>query len=219
VHRPGLIHQHPHALDRAFQAAEDRLADQEMPDVQFHHVGNRCYRSDRIETQAVAGMALEAERLGLRRRLDDPLQLQAARLAFGLAIAPTCSSTTGAPSACAAATAPRGLDEQRNPDAGAVQATDQRRQVIMLARRVEAAFGGALLALLRHQAAGMRLVPQSDFEHLRGRRHFQVERQIDLAAEPADILVGDMAAILAQVRGDAVGARLRRQPRGTDRSG
>ncbi len=51
-------------------------------------------------------------------------------------------------------------------------------------------------------------------EHLVGRRHLEVERQGQLVHQPADIGVGDMAAILAKVRGDAVGAGLLRDQRG-----
>jgi hypothetical protein len=85
--------------------------------------------------------------------------------------------------------------------------------VIVPARRVEPALGGELGALLRHDAGGMRLVAERDLQHLVGRRHLQVERQVDLGAEPVDVVVGDVPAILAQMRGDAVRPGLRRELR------
>ena len=81
---------------------------------------------------------------------------------------------------------------------------------IALAGDVEPAFGGALLAPLRHQAGGMRLGPERDREHLVGRRHFEIERLGDLGLQARDIVVADMAAVLPQMGGDAVGAGLDR---------
>ena len=56
-----------------------------------------------------------------------------------------------------------------------------------------------------------------DRQHLLGRRHLEVQRQVDLGHQPVDVAVGDVAAVLAQVRGDAVGAasaaRMRRAHR------
>ena len=46
-----------------------------------------------------------------------------------------------------------------------------------------------------------------DFDHLRGRRHFKIKRPIERLLQPRDVLVADVTAIFAQMRGDAVGAR------------
>ncbi len=70
------------------------------------------------------------------------------------------------------------------------------------------AFGGALLALLRHDAGGMRLGAQRDGQHFVRRRHFQIEGNFYLAAEAGDIVVGNMPPVFPQMGGDAVGARL-----------
>jgi hypothetical protein len=61
-------------------------------------------------------------------------------------------------------------------------------------------------------------VAQRDGEHLVGRRHLEVERDGQLG-QPLDIVVADMAPVLAQMRGDAVGARLGRDQRGAHRIG
>ena len=89
----------------------------------------------------------------------------------------------------------------------------------MLAGGVEAALGGPLLALLGDDAGGVRAVGERDGEHLLGRRHFEVERDFERGHQPVDILVGDVAPVLAQMRGDAVGAGLRGGEGGADRIG
>ena len=89
----------------------------------------------------------------------------------------------------------------------------------VLARGVEPALGRALLALLGDDAGGVGLVGERDGEHFLGRGHLEVQRQVDLGHQPVDVAVGDMAAVLAEVRGDAVGAGLGGEDRGADRIG
>ena len=84
---------------------------------------------------------------------------------------------------------------------------------LVLPGDVETAFGGALLAPLRHQAGGVRPGLDRDRDHLLGRRHLEIERLGDLRLEPRHVLVADVPAILAQMRGDAVGARFDRDLR------
>ena len=76
----------------------------------------------------------------------------------------------------------------------------------MLSRGVETAFGRALLAPLRDDAGGVRLMREGDRKHLLGRGHFKVQRQIDLGHQAVDVAVGDVATVLAQMRGDPVRA-------------
>ena len=80
--------------------------------------------------------------------------------------------------------------------------------MLLLAGDIEPAFGGAFGAPLRHEAGGMRLGLQRDRDHVVGRRHFEIERLGNLGLQPRDVVVADVAAILAQMRGDAVGAGL-----------
>ena len=55
---------------------------------------------------------------------------------------------------------------------------------------------------------------QRDGQHLVGGGHFQIERNVQLARQARDIVVADMAAVFAQMGGDAVGAgRLRQHAR------
>ena len=164
-----------------------------------------------LEVETVAGMDLEAERFGARRALPIRSNSIAAIVAWPSTTAshhaPVWISITGAP------TSRRGLDlpcvrrdEQRHADAGRLQLGDDRHEMIVLARHVEPAFGGRFLAPLRHDAGGMRARLQRDVDHLARRRHLEIQRLGDLRLQPRDVVVADVAAILAQMRRDAVGA-------------
>src|SRR5262249_60282972 len=106
------------------------------------------------------------------------------------------------------------LDAPAGRDAGAAQPPDDGLQVMVLSRRVEAAFGRPLLALLGDDARGMRTMAERDLDHFVGPGHLEVERQLELAHQALDIAVDDVAAVLAQIGGDAIGARRPGQPRG-----
>lgn len=62
-------------------------------------------------------------------------------------------------------------------------------------------------------------MPDRDFQHLVRRRHFEIERPRQLVLETRDVGIRDVAAIFAQVRGDAVGAAFDREMRGAKRIG
>jgi hypothetical protein len=102
-----------------------------------------------------------------------------------------------------------GLDEQRDPRPDRPQAGRGLGDTVGAAHDVQAAFGGDLFPTLGHQAGGVRPGQQGDADHLVGDRHLEVQRLAALAAQVGqqdDVGVADMAAILAQVGGDAVGA-------------
>jgi hypothetical protein len=50
---------------------------------------------------------------------------------------------------------------------------------------------------------------QSDVEHLIRRRHLKIQRQTDIADQALNIVVGDMPAVLTQMRRNTVGAGVR----------
>jgi hypothetical protein len=91
--------------------------------------------------------------------------------------------------------------------------------VIVLAGRVEPTLGGPLLALFGDDARGMRAMAERDGQHLLRRRHFQVERDRQFGRKPGDVVVRDVPTVLAQMGGDPVGARLRRDQRRAHRIG
>ena len=89
--------------------------------------------------------------------------------------------------------------------------------VVDLSRHVEPALGGDLLAALGHEAARMRLHLQRDRKHLVRHRHFEIERGELGGGQPRDVLIPDVTAILAEMRGDVVGAGLDRELRRAQR--
>ena len=110
-----------------------------------------------------------------------------------------------------------GGDEQRHPDAGIVEPRDEGRQRIVLADHVQPALGGEFFAPLGHQAHRVGLCRERNPQHVLGRRHLEIQRLRYFGLEAGHVAVADMAAVLAQMRGDAVGAGLDRGQRGAHR--
>src|SRR5258708_26711807 len=81
-----LVHQRAHALDGAVEAAEDRLAHEEVTDIELDDRGNSGDRSHRLVAVAVAGVAFATDRLRLGCRLQESRQLALPRGTFCLAI-------------------------------------------------------------------------------------------------------------------------------------
>ena len=173
-----------------------------------------------VVVEAVAGVAFEAQRAACapRRRAAGRIRDRLGSVspcATASHQAPVCSSTTGAFSDAAAASASaEGSMNSETRMPARLKLGNERLQVVVAADDVEPALGRALGALFRHQAAGVRLDAQGDVEHLVGRRHLEIERLGDRRLQPLHVVVADVAAILAQMRGDAVGAGLDRQQRG-----
>ena len=101
-------------------------------------------------------------------------------------------------------------NEQRDLNAGVAEFRDKGREQVGLCVDVEAAFGGAFGTLLRNEAGGVRLGPERNREHLWRRRHLHVEGHGQIRGEPCNVVVGDVTPVLAQMRGDVVGAGLDR---------
>ena len=102
----------------------------------------------------------------------------------------------------------RRIDEQRHANAALAQPRNIRRQMVMLARHVEAALRRQLLAALRYEAAGMRQEFERESKHLGGGGHLQIERVTQRGFEARDVVIPDMTPVLAQMRGNAVRSRL-----------
>ncbi len=219
-----LFHRRAHCPHARVKPDEDGLADQEMADVQFDDLRQTRDDPRRVEVETVAGVAFETEPLGLLRRRAQPREfgLRFFRLAQRHGVAPRAGmqfhhrrldrSRRGEDFE-------RRLDEQRNPNAGAKKLIDIGQQAVMAADHVQPALGGAFGALFRHQTAGVRLDFQGDVEHLLGGGHFEIERRGDGGLEPRHVVVVDMAAIFAQMRGDAIGPRRERRLRRAKRIG
>src|SRR5262245_64979558 len=77
----------------------------------------------------------------------------------------------------------------------------------MLAGSVEPTFGRPFAALFRNNTSRMRSGAQADRQHFPGRGHFQIQRFVDLRFQTGNVVVADVAPVLAQMSRDAVAAR------------
>src|SRR5262245_39866141 len=65
------IHHRTHGPYRLGKTAEDRLPDQEVADIELDHLGQRRDRLGGLVVESMAGMHLEAGRLGERGTVTD----------------------------------------------------------------------------------------------------------------------------------------------------
>ena len=82
---------------------------------------------------------------------------------------------------------------------------------------VQPALGRDLLTTLGHERGGLRLERGGERDHLIRGRHLQVEFDMHQLGKPANIIVVNMASILAQMHGDRIRAAELRFARGPDR--
>jgi hypothetical protein len=98
-----------------------------------------------------------------------------------------------------------GVDEDADDDARVGQARHRVLQLRLLGHDVEAAFGGHLVAAFGHEHRHLGLDLAGDADHLVGGGHLEVELDLGEVAQLAHVGVLDVAAVFAQVHGDAVG--------------
>ena len=99
-----------------------------------------------------------------------------------------------------------GVDEDAGDDAVVGQPADGVGDGGFLGQDVEPALGGDLVAAFGHQHGHLGLEGNGDVDHLGRGSHLQVQLDLRLITQPAHVGVLDVAAILAQMHGDAVGA-------------
>ena len=81
---------------------------------------------------------------------------------------------------------------------------------------IQPALGGSFGAPLGHDTGRVRAMTKRNTEHFVGRRHLQVERQLDVGDQPFDIRVGHVPTVLAEMGGDAIRAGRCREAGGAD---
>ena len=100
--------------------------------------------------------------------------------------------------------------------ASALQASSRR---AFLGADIQAALGGHFLARFRYQTTILRPHIPGDADHLRGDGHLEIHARLQEPAQHRHVSILDVAPVLAQVQGDAVGARLLGEQRGVHRIG
>jgi len=180
-----------------------------MTDVEFGYSHQRGDRLHVMVVEAMAGVDLQAEFASETHGFRDPLQLTPALRLRGVGI------VAGVQFDQRCARCRRGLqlgrvgiNKQRDLDPGRGKACTGRTDRRLLASHVEAALGGQFGALFRYQAAVGGTQPFGDVEHFVGDCHFEIQAGLNDLDQPLNVTILDMAPILAQVGGDAIGPRL-----------
>src|SRR5579862_8131473 len=203
------IHSRTHELDGFGKPFEHRLADQKMPDIEFDDLRQARNHFSACVVQSVTGVHLETEifRQHCARAQQPPFRIGLRGTLLCERVAPRARVQLD--DRCAQRR--RGFDlrrlrgnEQGYANAGMFEIVNHRRKLRALPRGVEATFGGALAALFWHQTGRMRPGFKRNAEHFFRRRHFKIQRLVDLGHEPGDIVIEDVAAVFAQMRSDAV---------------
>jgi hypothetical protein len=109
-----------------------------------------------------------------------------------------------------------GIDEEAAPDAGGVEARNRIADALLRGGNVETALSRDLLPSLGDERDLMRADAQSEGDHLVGAGHLEVQHRPDRPGESLDVVVLDVPAIFAQVRGDSVGAGILTQRGGSN---
>ena len=112
-----------------------------------------------------------------------------------------------------------GIDEGRYQDSGGAQALHGRREAGALGARVEPTLGRDLLTVLRDEAdlVGVDLACERDL--LLGERALEIQERLHCRAQDADVALLDVAAILAEMNRDPLGAGELARRGGRDRIG
>jgi hypothetical protein len=100
----------------------------------------------------------------------------------------------------------RRTNKQRYLDAGMFELAHHRRELVVLTDHIEATFGRALCAFFRHKANGVRPGLERNSDHFLGRGHLEIQRLADFRLKPRNIVIANVAAILAQMRRYSVAA-------------
>jgi len=186
-------------------SSKNRVADDAVPDVQGIHPGEITHRADAVERQAVTGIDLDAERMGMFGSLAQALQLLLRHGAGGVAVRAGVQLDAGRTQ--------RGrrldlakirIDEQTDHNATAAQRIDGGGQFPFLAGRVQPALSGQFLAFLRNEADFVRPNIQRNRHDVRMVGHLQVEARVQHPPQQVYVGILDMPPILAQVDGNAL---------------
>src|ERR1043166_966084 len=187
-------------------ADENRAADYGVADVHRAHLRDRRHRPDIRHREAVAGIDGEANRVSAAGRFAQRLERRRVvgevRVATGVQLDHRRAEVAGAVHGV-----DRRIDEQADENAGVGQALDAATELARGRAKIQAAFGGDLLSLFRHEGRLARLQPERDADHLVGAGHLEVENTLDLTRQPLDVGVLDVPAIFAEVGRDPIRAR------------
>jgi len=166
------------------------------------------------------GVALEPDPLGIGGGRHQALELSRARRLIGMTVSAGVQFDDGSTHGLRGFDLePCRLDEQGHTNACCRELSDEGPEKFLLSRHVEATLGRALLPALRYEADRVRTMGQRNRPHLRSGRHLEIQGHGDLAPKPANIVIRDVAPILAQMGRNPIGPGFSRLPRRPDRIG
>ena len=220
------IHRGAHGAHRGIEAVEDRLADEKMPDVEFDYLGEARDPLGGDEIEAVSGMNFEPGACASAAPRTMRANSASSAVALPAATSPRtrrrCEFRSPARrSQPRPRSAQARRDEQRNANSGLAKL--RRRPGARLSRCPTTSRPPSVVRSsppLRNDAGGMR--PHLARDRRPFRRVAAISRLSGLSIsrlEPHDIVIDDVTAVFAQVRGDAVGAGRDRDLGGLDRIG
>src|SRR5262249_15189925 len=138
-----LIHDSPHAANRALQPPEDGLSDQEVSNIELDDGRDHRDLAHRLIAEAVSGMALEPKRFGMPGGAAEAFNLAFPCRPLCLAISAGVQLYHGGAQLLGGVELARiGLDEERDPDAGSGEPVHVGRQGRAPADGIETTFGG-----------------------------------------------------------------------------
>ena len=187
-----------------------------MADVQLDDLGDGGHRADVRDREPVPRVHLEPETSGGPGSGAQPVELRGdrSRLARVGIVAGVQLDGAGARLRGRAHLRRIGIDEQAHADAGPGEPLDRTAHPGRVPHDVETTLGGHLLAPLGYEACVVGTDAQRERDHGIGHRHLEVQLDAEPPAQLLHVALLDVAPVLAQVHGDAVGTRgLRRQRR------
>lgn len=209
-----LLHHPLHLTHRLPQAHERRAAHDGVADVQFVQAGERRDGADIGVVQGVASVEAHAQIENADSSVVQGFKLSrqggvikvATMLGKGEGIA------TGVQFADIKATCLRSVDVPRirvNEGAGeapcGVQRGNHLCQPPLMIGHVQATFGRDFVSTFGDQHGGVWADAAGDADHLIGRGHLQIESSADEGTQPLHVIIANVAAVFAQVNGDAIG--------------
>ena len=198
-----------HFGDGGGEADEEGAGDDGVADVEGVEVGDGGEEGGEVfEVEAVAGVDLEACGVSAAGGGGEAVELAGDGVGREVGVAAGVEFDHGdAEGDGGVDLRGVGLDEEGYADAGGGEAVDGGAEGVEESGGVEAAFGGDFLAALGDHADFVGTDAEGDFEDFGVVAHFEVERDGgEGGADVEEVGIPDVAAVFAEVDGDAVGA-------------
>ncbi len=187
-----------------------------MSDVDLLELGNRNDWSDVANREAVTGVDGKSTCGGLGRSATKGIELGAAAsrvcVRSGVQLDRVRAKIEGA----ADRVEIRG-DEDAGPNLRVSQTAQGVADPLRPRGDIEPSLGGNLLATFGDESDLMRLDAKGDLHHFVGTGHFEVQHGAHRQGEAVYVLILDVTAILPEMRGDTIGARVFAKDRGRNR--